>query len=472
MSNVSNTLSQYSRLGISRLEVGNLQSIASLFGAGVDRAISLLSKFNNAVFILEGQGQVENEIIIETVNKFCRDTSGQVLRDALQLDANQFIKASGNQIEMRLKEIIGVLENEREKILLVITSLEEFAKDERLAGLLQNIVKKSSVFILGMTTIGGFRQLEKKPDLASCLQFILSEKVPQINKRDRPVLIIGATSLFGNAVYQLFSQEYKFVRGTGFSKANLLGFDKLDVTNEEEVKNFFSKYPNFDIVVYIAGEPDADVAEKERDRARVLNVDAVSIIARYAKDCKFVYISSEYVFDGSTGPYGSYSEAEPINYYGRTKLEGEKASLKNFSNALVVRLGALYGYNGPSDKKTSVSKIIASLDKNEALELDNVQIKHPILLEDAARTLLKLLDYEASGIYQTNGPEGLNKQEMAERIAAVHNELTGHIFSYSIIGIEQIGTAAKPLNTHMVNVDTPRPFNEGIRFVLLEAGNN
>lgn len=471
MSNVSNTLRQYLKLGISRLEVSNLQPLASIFGADVGRAISLLSKFNNAVFITEGKRQDENRIIVETANKFCRDTSGQVLREAFRLDAKQFIKASGDQIEIRLEEILGVLENERENILLVITSLEEFSKDERLAKLLQNIVKKSSVPMLGMTTIGGFRQLEKKPDLAGCLQFILSEKVPQINKRNKSVLIIGATSLFGNAVYHLFGREYSNVRGTGFSKASSLGFDKLDVRSEEEIKKYFSKYPNFDVVVYVAGEADADVAEKERDRARILNIDAVSSFARYAKNCKFVYISSEYVFDGNTGPYGSGSGANPINYYGRTKLEGEEVSLKNFSNALVVRLGALYGYNGPNDKKTTVSKLIAGLDSAEPLKADNVQIKHPILLEDAARTLLKLLDYGATGIYQANGPEGLNKQEMAERIAAVRNELTGRIFPYPIVGIEQTGAAAKPFNTHMVNVDTPRPFNEGIRFLLLETGN-
>jgi len=470
MTSIDNILNQYLKSGISRLEVSNSGFIAPFFGADVDRAISLLSKFNNAVFITENQNG--NGIIAEMVNKFCRDASGQVMKGALQLDAKAFIKASGDQIEICLQEVLGVLENERGKSLLVATSLEEFAKNERLVKLLQNFVKNSSTPVLGMTTIGGFRQLEKNPEFAGCLQFILSEKAPQINKRDKSVLIIGATSLFGNAVYQLFSREYKFISGTGFSKANLLGFDKLDVSSEEEIKNFFSDHSDFDVVVYIAGEADADIAEKEKDRARALNVDAVSIIARYAKNCKFVYISSEYVFDGSTGPYGSHSEAKPINYYGRTKLEGEIAALKNFSNALVLRLGALYGYNGPGDKKTSVSKIIASLDKNEALEVDNIQIKHPILLEDAARTLLKLIDYEASGIYQTNGSEGLNKQEMAEQIAVVRAEVTGRIFSYPIMGIEQTGVAGKPLNTHMVNVDTPRPFSEGIRFVFLEAGNN
>ncbi|MFA5150408.1 MAG: sugar nucleotide-binding protein [Candidatus Omnitrophota bacterium] len=466
MPNVSNTLRQYSELGISRLEVSNSQLKASLFGADVDRAISLLSKFNNAVFISGGQD--ENGIIVETVDKFCRDASGQALREVFRLDAKQFLKASGVQPEIRLEEIAGVLENEREKLLLVITSLEEFIKEERLARLLQNIVKKSSVPILGMTTIDGFRQLEKKPELAGCLQFVLSGKLPPSNKRDKSVLIIGATSLFGNALYGLFSREYTNVRGTGFSKASSLGFDRLDVTSEKEIREYFSEYPDFDIVIYVAGEADADAAEKERERARILNIEAISLIARQAKGCKFVYISSEYVFDGSSGPYGSDSPAHPINYYGFTKLEGEKAALKSFPGALVVRLGALYGYNGPSDKKTSVSKLIAGLDRPEPLEADNLQIKHPLLLEDAAGTLLKLLDYGASGIYQTNGPEGLNKQEMAERIAAVRNELTGHIFSYPITGIEQAGSAAKPLNTQMVNVDTPRPFSEGIRFLLLK----
>lgn len=464
--NVNNKLRQYSGLGISRLEAGSLQPIAALSDADVDRAISLLSKFNNAVFIVGNQD--ENGIITETANKFCLDASGQVLREVFLLDAKQFIKASGGQPEILLERIMSVLENEREKKLLAITSLEELAKDERLVMLLQEIVKKGSIPILGMTTIGGFRQLEKNPELAGCLQFILCEKVPRANKRDKPVLIIGATSLFGNAVYHLFSREYSNVRGTGFSKASSLGFDRLDVTSEEEIEKYFSKHPDLGIVAYIAGEADADVAEKEKDRARILNIDAVSIIARYAKDCKFVYISSEYVFDGSSGPYGSYSPASPINYYGYTKLEGEKAALKNFPNALVVRLGALYGYNGPTDKKTSVSKLIASLGRPEPLKADNVQIKHPILLEDAGRTLLKLLDYGASGIYQTNGPEGLNKQEMAERIAAVHNDLTGRIFSYAIVGVEQTGAAAKPLNTQMVNVDTPRLFYEGIRFLLLK----
>lgn len=455
---------EYSSLGVSSLRLDNTHSQASNLTNDINRASSLLRLFGNAVFISEHQRQADR-LVSETLIQLSGDESHQ---QAVQLNIGTLIDANKEQAGINFRSIIHRLRESAGEISLVITDLEEALKDTRIISTLREAIKQKSIPILGVTNMAGFRKLEGCPGLSGFLNFILAEKEGLQAKRDKSVLIIGATSLLGNAVYSLFSREYANVKGTGFSKASSLGFEKLDVTSEEEIKKYFSRYSDFDVVVYLAGEADADVAEQERDRARALNIDAVSIIARYANNCKFVYISSEYVFDGNAGPYGSASRAEPINYYGHTKLEGEKTALRNFSNVLVVRLGALYGYNGPKDKKTTVSKLIAGLDKTEPLKVDNVQIKHPILLEDAARTLLKLLDYGAAGIYQVNGPEGLNKQEMAERIAAMRGEVTGHIFSYPIVGIEQFGNAAKPINTHMVNVDTPRPFNEGIRFLLLK----
>jgi dTDP-4-dehydrorhamnose reductase len=386
--------------------------------------LSLIKAFGNAVFISEDKKQAE-ELVAGTLARL--KSEGPAV-ETIQLDRDKLINAG---------------------------------KDKAGFNPAQN-----SVFMLGSTDLRGFRKLEERPEFSGYLQFVLAQKQAPQTKRDKSVLIIGATSFFGNAVYQLFSRAYKEARGTGFSKAASSGFDKLDATSEEEIREYFSRWSAFDIVIYISGEANADVAEKGRARAHKLNVDAVTYLSRYAGNCKFAYISSEYVFDGKSGPYGSASRPEPINYYGRSKLEGEKAALDNFSDVLILRLGALYGYNGPGDKETTVSKLIASMEKSEPLKADNLQIKRPLLLEDAAGTLLKLLDYGVSGIYQVNGPEGLNKEEMARRIAAVRREMTGCAFAYPIIGIEQPGIAAKPLNTHMVNIDTPRPFNEGIRFLL------
>lgn len=435
---------------------------AAISGNHIESALNFIKLFGNAVFISDSAGQAE-KLVDETLSRF---TDQGFPPQAVKLSVKSLMATDQDQAGRKFQDLIQNILQAEGKISLVITELDETMKDNSIVSALRQIIKEKALPVLGVTDMQGFRRLEESPELSGFLQFILVQKDGCQGKRDNSVLIIGATSFFGTEVWRLFSREYAQVRGTGFSKAASFGFDRLDVTSEDEVKEYFARQKGFDIVVYVSGEADADLAEKEKERARQLNSEAVSRIARHAGACKFVYISSEYVFDGNRGPYGSFSKAEPINHYGRTKLEGEQVSLSSFSDCLVLRLGALYGYNGPQDKKTSVSKLIAGLGRPEPLEADNLQVKHPLLIEDAAATLLKLLDYGAKGIYQVNGPEGLNKKEMAEKINAAQSAVSGRVFSYPVVGIEQSGIAAKPLNTHMVNVDTPRSFYEGVRFLL------
>lgn len=453
---------KFSKQGARLVTLDNVSFQAVNQNKDIDRAVSLIKALGNSVFISESPQQADR-LAAQTLIQFSADEPSN---QAVQLNIRRLLEAGKDQAGSNFQSIIQHLREAEGRVGLIIANLEEIVEDKHLVSVFLAALGEKSVPIIGLTDIQGFRKLEGQPGLSGFLQFILVQKDGIKSKRDKSVLIIGASSLFGNALYDLFSREYKVVTGTGFSKAAYFGFDKLDVTSEDEVKKYFTRHPGFDIVAYIAGETDADVVEKERDRARILNIDALARLSRFAKNCKFVYTSTEYVFDGSSGPYGSNSGARPINYYGQTKLEGEKVALKNFPNALVVRLGALYGYNGPNDKKTTVSKLIASLDKPEPLEVDNVQIKHPLLLEDAVSSLLKLLDYGLTGIYQVNGPEGLKKNEMVEQIVAARTEIAGRTFSYPIVGVEQTGIAGKPFNTHMVNVDTPRLFKEGIRFLI------
>lgn len=435
--------------------------------ADVLRALRLVKLSGNAVFVSEPKSLGEE--LAGQLLFLLKDAPESVI---FHLDIGALIEADEKEAEFTFQNIIQDFQESKEKIILFVTGLSKAVTHKGVVSMLCDIVTQKIVPIASFIDMQEFRELEELPELSGFLQFVLPGKPGISPLRNKSVLIIGASSLFGNAVYRLFAREYKEVRGTGFSKASRMNFDRLDVTSDEDMEAYFSKHTVFDIVIYIAGEANADIAEKERERTHRLNVGAVSAIAKYVKGSKFVYISSEYVFDGSSGPYGSGSAAKPINYYGCTKLEGEKASLKNFPDSLIIRLGALYGYNGPLDKETTVSKLILSLSKPEPLKADNVQIKHPVLLEDAASLLLKLLDYDVKGVYQINGPEGLNKQEMAERIVKVKERMNGEKFSYPIIGMEQTAAAAKPLNTHMVNIDTPRPFDEGIAFMLKQQQEN
>jgi len=321
---------------------------------------------------------------------------------------------------------------------------------------------------VGAVTLSCFRQIEQDAKLANQLRFVLCNKIPLNSNRNKKVLIIGATALLGNAIYEVFCHAYKDVVGTGFSKARALGLEYLDITDQGQVNRFFDKVTDFDVVIYVSGEANADIAQRDQKRAHALNTEPVNTIAEKFKTGQFVYISTEYVFDGETAPYISTSERHPKNYYGQTKKEAEDLTLKAFDHPLVIRMGALYGYNGPWDKKTTVGGIMQNLNDDKEIDIDELQIKHPILLEDAALSLVKLLDYKAEGIYQANGAVGVNKVELAKQMADVWSEDRGYAFAKRIRGNRRTDMLDKPRDTEMVNVDTPRSIKDGIRFMIHE----
>ncbi len=319
---------------------------------------------------------------------------------------------------------------------------------------------------VGLATIDQFREIEKDAALANRLRFVLCNKIDLNIKRDQKVLIIGATAFLGRAFYDVFGHFYKTVVGTGFGSAKAMGMEYLDITNQDEVARFFEQRPDFDIVIYVSGEANADKAQVDQAHAYALNTKPVDTIAKYFKAGQFVHISTEYVFDGEKAPYTSYSKREPKNYYGETKKEAEDKTLANFEQAIIIRMGALYGWNGPADKKTTVGGILNSLKNNEVIDIDELQIKHPILLEDSALTLIKLLDHGALGIYQANGTIGVNKVELSKQMALVWSEVSGCEFTAGIKGNQTTNMSDKPRDTEMVNIDTPRSIHDGMMYMM------
>ncbi|MFA5088075.1 MAG: ROK family protein [Candidatus Omnitrophota bacterium] len=257
----------------------------------------------------------------------------------------------------------------------------------------------------------------------------ISVRLQNIRKftRLQKVHVIGATSFLGRKLYESLKSSYAEVVGTGFEKAEEMGLVKLDVTNEEDVSRYFETVSDNDIVIYAAGWTDVDSAAQERGRARALNVEAVNYIAKCFQG-KFVYISSDNVFDGrSTDPYKVSDQANPVNYYGKTKLEGEQATLSNFTKIppMVLRLGELYGYNGETGKETFAAKVISALEEGRVVVADRYSWKGPILIDDVASGVATLLGNNSSGIHQLNGPQRLTKFLWAQKIAKVWSEVTG-----------------------------------------------
>jgi S-adenosylmethionine synthetase len=132
----------------------------------------------------------------------------------------------------------------------------------------------------------------------------------------------------------------------------------------------------------LAAERRPDVAELHPDTTRKLNVTSVQTLAHACKDRSiwFLYISTDYVFDGKNPPYSETSAPNPLNFYGKCKHEGEVAALGCNPSTAVLRVPVLYGnveYASESAINILVSLILKPPSTSNALKMDHFQKRYP-----------------------------------------------------------------------------------------------
>src|SRR3989338_349787 len=235
----------------------------------------------------------------------------------------------------------------------------------------------------------------------------------------KKVAVLGASGSVGGETFKVLKDVYPEVIGTAYSNVHS-GFELLDVTQEQSIEEFIDRH-HPDVIVYAAGEADPDRAEADPARAAALNTIAPKLITRHF-DGQFIYLSTAYVFDGSTPPYGPHDAQNPLNFYGETKAEGETHVLAKPNNT-VVRLGIIYGL-AVTPVRNFVKKIVQKLDfhkeGDEPLALDNEQVRHPVWTRDIAELVLMAISGKKTGVLQINGTESLTSYEWARMIADVY----------------------------------------------------
>ena len=159
------------------------------------------------------------------------------------------------------------------------------------------------------------------------------------------ILITGASGLLGSKLFEILSKHNEVV-GTYFSKKTYR-CSYFDITDRRFVGSFFNKIDP-QVVVHTAAISDADYCEENHEAAKITNITGTNNIIEACKmhDCKMVFISSDYVFDGNNGPYSEESNTGPLNYYSITKVVSENAIQNELEDYIIVRPAILYGYNG------------------------------------------------------------------------------------------------------------------------------
>ena len=221
----------------------------------------------------------------------------------------------------------------------------------------------------------------------------------------KKILVTGAQGMLGWDLCPILENEgYEVIK---------TDIDNLDITKPEAVNGFFKKEKP-DIVIHCAAYTNVDKAQEDIETARLINGFGTENIAKACAeiDSVMVYISTDYVFKGDNKkPYKPYDKISPLNNYGLTKYEGEKAVQKYCKKHYIVRTSWLYGIHG----KNFVETMISLADKPELKVVDD-QTGCPTWSVDLSRGILKLLKGAEFGTYHVCGSGETSWYNFAKKI--------------------------------------------------------
>lgn len=225
------------------------------------------------------------------------------------------------------------------------------------------------------------------------------------------VLVTGVGGQLGyDVVNELVARNFQTVGSDILGDANINSkatYFQLDITDREKVEQVITEI-NPDAVIHCAAWTAVDLAEDEDKQAKVfaINADGTRYIAEACKkiDCKMIYISTDYVFDGQgSEPWQEEcKDYVPLNVYGKSKLQGELAVVETLEKYFIVRIAWVFGVNGNNFIKTmlNVGK------RFPELRVVNDQFGTPTYTFDLARLLVDMVETEKYGYYHATNEGG------------------------------------------------------------------
>ncbi|KAJ2899761.1 hypothetical protein IWW38_000849 [Coemansia aciculifera] len=271
------------------------------------------------------------------------------------------------------------------------------------------------------------------------------------------VVVTGASGLLGRQVVREVKRRGHTVIGTALSRAQPPQLIRLDLSDTAAVKAFFaSEQPQ--AIIHCAAEKRPDVAEQNQAATEQLNAVVPGILAQIAKDLGafFVYISTDYVFDGTAPPYEVGDTPNPLNFYGRTKLAGERAVLAANPEAAILRVPVLYGASEYA-AESAVNVLVDIVKSNGETKMDAWQARFPTCTEDVARVLVDLSEISVdavgegvAGIFHFSASEQMTKYDMCKvfaRLLGMSSDLSHIVPVFERPAAEQM--ASRPDNTQL-----------------------
>jgi dTDP-4-dehydrorhamnose reductase len=287
------------------------------------------------------------------------------------------------------------------------------------------------------------------------------------------ILVTGANGLLGRKLISLLDQKSGIQTMASARKAILFSTHSecilLDVTDKAMVDDAVNKAKP-DVIINAAAMTQVDQCEQEKEECWKQNVGSVTnlVDACSRNNIHLVHVSTDFVFDGKEGPLDETAIPAPVNYYGESKLAGERIVLAGTCSSAIIRTVLVYGVTSDMSRSNIVLWVKKSLEDKKPIKVVNDQYRTPTLAEDLATGCFLAAQKKATGIYHVSGYEMMTPYDIAIKTAeffGLDKSLISPVANF-------IQPAARPLKTGFTIEKAkrelgykPHSFDDGLKIV-------
>lgn len=245
----------------------------------------------------------------------------------------------------------------------------------------------------------------------------------------------------------------------------------LDITNLSELEEVVDRVRP-DVIINAAAMTQVDQCEEQREECWKQNVGGVTNLVKVCTsgNIHLVHVSTDFVFNGKDGPLDESAVPEPVNYYGESKLEGERVILGSKCSAAIIRTVLVYGVTSDMSRSNIVLWVKKSLEEKKPIRVVNDQFRTPTLAEDLAMGCFLAAQKKATGIFHVSGEEMMTPYDIAIKTADFFKLDKGLITPVTNF----IQPAKRPLKTGFIVEKAkrelgykPHSFHEGLQLLAL-----
>ena len=268
----------------------------------------------------------------------------------------------------------------------------------------------------------------------------------------KKVLVTGSNGLLGQKIiYSLIERKDIDLLATSKGLNRLITksgyrYVDLDITKNEEVKKVFEN-ENPDAVINCAAMTNVDYCEENQDSCWEINVKAVENLAKSCEVSKshLLHLSTDFVFDGKSGPYNENDKPNPLHFYAKSKLKSEEIVKKIMTNWTIARTIIIYGITDNMSRSNIVLWAKKEIENGNTINVVNDQLRSPTLAEDLAKGCISIIDKSAFGLYHLSGPKTYSILDLVHKVADFYNLDKSLILPVTSASLNQ--SATRPLST-------------------------